>query len=73
MQDSPDLDYSLLRLLLDQQLEKFRVGLEAENPGLSKAERERYMRAARLFVDQILGGSPRTRGREARPAPTHRD
>ena len=64
----PDLDQSLLRLLLDEQLEKFRRGLEAENPGLSRAERERYMRAARLFVAQILGSSPRTHGRQARPA-----
>ncbi len=67
MPDSSDLDQSLLRLLLDQQLDKFRRGLEAENPGLSKAERERYLRAARLFVAQILGASPRTHGREARP------
>lgn len=62
-----DLEQSLLRLLLEQQLEKFRRGLEAENPGLSKSERERYLRAARLFVAQILGASPRTHGREPRP------
>lgn len=62
-----DLDFTLLKLLLDEQLEKFRLGLEAENPGLSRSERQRYLRAARLFVDQLLGGAPKTHGREPRP------
>lgn len=56
----------LLRLLLDEQVEKFRLGLERENPGLSATERERFLRAVRLFCSQLLGGSPKTRGRKAR-------
>lgn len=68
MDSSPDLDRTLLRLLLEEQVEKFRVGLENENPGLSPAERERYLRAVRLFCSQLLGASPRTRGRKARPS-----
>ncbi|HYB99169.1 MAG TPA: hypothetical protein VEC57_08515 [Candidatus Limnocylindrales bacterium] len=63
-----DLDQTLLRVLLEQQLDKFERNLASENPGLSESERERYMRAARAFVNQILGSSPRTRGRKARPA-----
>ena len=66
MSTSPDLDRTLLRLLLEQQVEKFRLGLEQENPGLSAAERERYLRAVRLFCSQLLGSSPRTRGRKSR-------
>lgn len=66
MSTSPDLDRSLLRLLLDEQVEKFRVSLESENPGLSAAERERYLRAVRLFCSQILGSAPRTHGRKGR-------
>jgi hypothetical protein len=65
---SPELDRTLLRLLLDEQVEKFRAGLESENPGLSAAERERYLRAVRLFCSQLLGSAPRTRGRKSRPS-----
>lgn len=61
-----DLDRTLLRLLLDEQVEKFRLSLEKENPGLSKTERERYLRAVRLFCSQLLGAAPRTHGRKAR-------
>ena len=68
MEPSSDLDRTLLRLLLDEQVEKFRAGLENENPGLSAAERERYLRAVRLFCSQLLGAAPRTRGRKARTA-----
>lgn len=66
MSSSPDLDATLLRLLLEEQVEKFRVGLENENPGLSAAERERYLRAVRLFCSQLLGSAPRTHGRKSR-------
>lgn len=66
MASSPDLDRTLLRLLLDEQVEKFRKHLESENPGLSATERERYMRAVRLFCSQLLGASPRTHGRQPR-------
>jgi hypothetical protein len=66
MSASPDLDRTLLRLLLDEQVEKFRLSLERENPGLSATERERYLRAVRLFCSQILGAAPRTHGRKAR-------
>lgn len=69
MGSSPELDRTLLRLLLEEQVEKFRAGLEGENPGLSANERERYMRAVRLFCSQLLGAAPRTRGRKARPTP----
>jgi hypothetical protein len=66
MGSSPDLDRVLLRTLLEEQVEKFRAGLEKENPGLSATERERYLRAVRLFCSQLLGSSPRTRGRKSR-------
>ena len=66
MSASPDLDQTLLRLLLEEQIEKFRLGLERENPGLSATERERYLRAVRLFCSQLLGAAPRTHGRKAR-------
>lgn len=66
MASSAELDRTLLRLLLDQQVEKFRASLENENPGLSATERERYMRAVRLFCSQLLGAAPRTHGRKAR-------
>ncbi len=66
MSTSPELDRTLLRLLLDQQVEKFRLGLEKENPGLSATERERYLRAVRLFCSQLLGAAPRTHGRKSR-------
>jgi hypothetical protein len=66
MSSSPDLDRTLLRLLLDEQIDKFRASLERENPGLSATERERYLRAVKLFCSQILGASPKTRGRKAR-------
>jgi len=65
-----DLDRTLLRLLLDEQVEKFRLSLERENPGLSATERERYLRAVRLFCSQILGAAPRTHGRKARTPKT---
>jgi hypothetical protein len=61
-----DLDRTLLRLLLDEQVEKFQVSLESESPGLSAHERQRYMRAVKLFCSQLLGGAPKTRGRKAR-------
>ena len=66
MSSSAELDRTLLRLLLDEQVEKFQLGLETENPGLSATERERYLRAVRLFCSQLLGSSPKTRGRKAR-------
>jgi len=66
MSASPDLDQTLLRLLLEEQIEKFRLGLERENPGLSATERERYLRAVRLFCSQLLGAAPRTHGRQTR-------
>jgi len=68
MSSSDDLDRTLLRLLLDEQIEKFRHNLEKETPGLSKSERERYLRAVRLFCSQILGARPRTHGRKSRSA-----
>jgi len=66
MAASDELDRTLLRVLLDQQVDKFRLGLEKENPGLSATERERYLRAIRLFCSQLLGAKPRTHGRKAR-------
>lgn len=63
-----DLDKTLLRMLLDEQIEKFQASLERENPGLSATERERYLRAVRLFCSQLLGAAPKTRGRKAKPA-----
>jgi hypothetical protein len=62
-----DLDRTLLRMLLDEQIDKFQLSLERENPGLSKTERERYLRAVRLFCSQLLGSAPKTRGRKAKP------
>jgi hypothetical protein len=64
---SSDLDKTLLRLLLEEQVDKFRASLERENPGLSKTERERYLRAVRLFCSQLLGSAPKTRGRKSKP------
>lgn len=61
-----DLDRTLLRLLLDEQVEKFRLNLERENPGLSATERERFLRAVRLFCSQLQGAAPRTHGRKSR-------
>lgn len=66
MSSSSDLDRTLLRLMLDEQVEKFRLSLERENPGLSATERERYLRAVKLFCSQLLGGKPRTHGRKSR-------
>jgi hypothetical protein len=66
MSSSQELDRTLLRLLLDEQVEKFRVNLENENPVLSAAVRERYLRAVRLFCSQILGAAPKTHGRKSR-------
>ncbi|MFN2425330.1 MAG: hypothetical protein ABR587_02655 [Candidatus Binatia bacterium] len=70
MSSPTDLDRTLLRVLLDEQVEKFRLSLERENPGLSATERERYLRAVRLFCSQILGAAPKTHGRKARPTKT---
>ncbi len=67
MASSTDLDQTLLRVLLEEQVDKFRASLERENPGLSKTERERYLRAVRLFCSQLLGSAPKTRGRKAKP------
>lgn len=66
MDEGGDLDRTLLRVLLEEQIEKFRRSLEKENPGLSRTEQDRYLRAVRLFVGQLLGNLPRTRGRQAR-------
>jgi hypothetical protein len=68
MAPATDLDRTLLRMLLDEQIDKFRASLERENPGLSATERERYLRAVRLFCSQLLGSAPKTRGRKAKPA-----
>lgn len=67
MASSSDLDKTLLRMLLDEQVDKFRASLEKENPGLSATERERYLRAVKLFCSQLLGAAPKTRGRKAKP------
>jgi len=66
MPTTPELDRTLLRVLLDDQIETFRKNLEKENPGLSATERERYLRAVRLFCSQLLGSAPKTRGRKTR-------
>ena len=66
MPSTSDLDQTLLRVLLDEQVEKFRRSLEKESPGLSASERERYLRAVRLFCSQLLGATPKTRGRKPR-------
>jgi len=67
MADDLDLDRTLLRLLLDKELEAFRQALEEEDPGLSESEIERYMRGARRFAARLtMGASPRTRGRQHR-------
>jgi hypothetical protein len=66
MKEGMSFESTLLRALLDKELERFRLTLEEENPGLSKAEIDRYMRAARLFVAQLAGNRPRTHGRKAR-------
>lgn len=67
MASSSDLDKTLLRMLLDEQIDKFRASLEKENPGLSATERERYLRAVKLFCSQLLGAAPKTRGRKSKP------
>ena len=64
--DSEDLDHTLLRILLDKELAAFRRALEEEDPGLSEAEIERYMRAASKFAARLSGDAPRTRGRQLR-------
>lgn len=66
MNDDPTLDRTLLRLLLDRELDEFRRRLENENPGLSATEIDRYLRAARLFASQLLGAEPKTHGRKPR-------
>ncbi len=66
MASSSDLDRTLLRMLLDDQIEKFRQSLERESPGLSATERQRYLRAVRLFCSQLLGAKPKTHGRKSR-------
>ncbi len=53
-------------MLLEKELAEFRAGLEAEDPGLSPTEIERYLRAASKFAAQLVGDTPRTRGRKAR-------
>ena len=63
---SSEIEQTLLRRLLERELDRFRQRLEGENPGLSEAEIDRYMRAARMFVGQLTGASPRTRGRKSR-------
>jgi hypothetical protein len=64
--DSEDLDRTLLRILLDKELIAFRQALESEDPGLSEQEIERYMRAASKFAARLTGAAPRTRGRQTR-------
>ena len=66
-----ELEGVLLRTLLESELERFQRDLESEDPGLSKAEVERYMRAARKFANQLTGTRSRTRGRQARPRAGH--
>lgn len=66
MKRDPDFEHTLLGVLLDRELERFRKTLDNENPGLSGAEIERYMRAARLFSAQLVGSKPRTHGRKPR-------
>jgi hypothetical protein len=61
-----ELDRTLLRMLLEKEIEEFRTSLEGEDPGLSPTEIERYVRAARKFAAQLAGDTPRTRGRKAR-------
>jgi len=63
-----ELERSLLRILLEKELDEFRAALEDEDPGLSEAEIERYMRAAGKFAAQLTGDTPRTRGRQTRQA-----
>lgn len=66
MSKPADLERVLLRVLLDDELGTFREALEREDPGLSEAEIERYMRAARKFAAQLSGDRPKTRGRQTR-------
>ena len=55
--------------MLDRELESFRESLENEDPGLSRIEIDRYMRAASKFAARLVGDRPRTRGRQARSGP----
>ncbi|MFP6600674.1 MAG: hypothetical protein VB852_09620 [Deltaproteobacteria bacterium] len=66
MDEGPQLDDTLLRKLLDGELRRFQDHLENENPGLSPSEIDRYMRAAKLFCEQIAGNRPRTHGRKGK-------
>ena len=66
MRPAPYLQDTLLRSLLENELERFEQTLATENPGLSSSEIDRYMRAARLFANQLTGGRPRTHGRKAK-------
>jgi hypothetical protein len=66
MADRSELDQTLIRVLLERELEAFREALEGENPGLSASEIERYMRGARKFAARLSGAAPRTRGRQRR-------
>ncbi len=66
MPSSSQLEHSILRALLDKELEAFRLTLEAEDPGLSDTEIERFMRAAQMFAAQLTGARPRTRVRQPR-------
>lgn len=66
MSSPAELDRLLLRELLDRELDSFRESLENEDPGLSRAEIDRYMRAAAKFAARLAGDTPRTRGRQPR-------
>lgn len=57
------LDSTLLRTLLDRELQSFRQRLAREEPGLSDSEIARYMRGARAFAGHLVGDSGKTRGR----------
>jgi hypothetical protein len=58
-----ELETTLLRTLLDRELEAFRRRLSREKPGLSAAEITRYMRGARAFAGHLVGDQGKTRGR----------
>ncbi len=68
MDAGPPFDDTLLRKLLERELHRFQDYLETENPGLSPSEIDRYMRAVRLFCEQLTGSRPRTHGRKAKGA-----
>lgn len=66
MDEGPQFEDALMRKLLDRELRRFQDYLETESPGLSPAEIDRYMRAARLFSAQLTGNTPRTHGRKTK-------